>query len=193
MTPETIAELFAASENRFRELPVSEESGERLRRDLGALDRNATETIGLGELLVGLYHALDLPLADVLKSAWSSLVELQDYLDPAKHPPGESSHVRVGKHTVKSKHQPHLDVVLNSAKIGTIPFDVTFSLDITGSTFLVRAGRIWQATGSEFEGEAKIAYKGLQLVKKKIGLFRSSDAIEFENGIAIPKLPGAAA
>ena len=66
------------------------------------------------------------------------------------------------------------------------------TLQITGTTLVVRAGRIWQARGSELQGEAALSYRGFSLMKKKVGKFTLPGALDFDDGIAIPPLPKAA-
>jgi len=186
--PERVADLLAPDADAFSALAISDDAGERLRSDLGALDQATLEGFMISDLLRSLYRALDLPLADILRSAWSSMVELQEYRDSAKHPPGEANRVRFGKHKVTSKHRPKLVVLVNEKEVGEIVFDIQLTLHITGTTLLVRDGRIWQAMGSEFEGECELSYCGLRLAHKKVGLFTIPGGIDIENGLPIPPL-----
>lgn len=183
-----LSDLFAQDAEAFSALTVSEETQARLRTDLGALDRTMVEAFSIGEVLRTLYQALDEPLSDILQSAWSSMIELQEYRDSRKHPPGETSKVRFGKHKVTSRHHPKLEILLNGKGLGAITFDVLLTLHVTGTTLQVRDGRIWRASGSELEGEGLLSYSGLQLAKKKIDLFSIPGDIEFEDGLPIPSL-----
>ena len=139
------------------------------RDDILALGAGLAQVFSTAGILVALNKALEVPLGDILKSAWSSSLSLQAYLDPEKHPPEETSSVSFGKHKLSSNHQPKIEVLLNQKRVGTVSFDVTLTLHITSTKLLVRDGRIWEASGTEFRGEFKAAYKGLPFIKKKIG------------------------
>lgn len=186
--PERLTDFLADSADAFSALVVSETAGDRLRDDLAALDPATPDGFAISDLLHSLYEALDQPLADILRSAWTSLVELQEYRDPEKHPPDETNRVRFGRHKMTSKHRPKLEVLVNGQEVGEIAFDLQLTLHITGTTLLVRDGRIWQAAGSEFEGGCELSYCGIRLVHKKVGLFTIPGGIDFAGGLPIPPL-----
>ena len=190
--PEKLAEFFAENAETFGRQPVPAEAVAALREDLGRADRAVLEGFAVGDLMATLYAALDLPLEDVLRSAWSSLVELQEYRDTQKHPPEETSNVRFGKHRITSKHHPKVALLLNEKEVASLTFDVMLTLSVTATTLLVRAGRIWQARGSEFQGEAALSYRGFTLMKKQTGRFTLPGSIDFAEGLPIPPLPKAA-
>ena len=187
-----LADFFAADAESFSRMPLPAEATQAVTEDLGALDQAMLEVFAIADLLRSLYAALDLPLEEILRSAWSSLVELQEYRDTEKHPPEETSHVRLGRHRVTSKHHPKVELLLNDREILSLTFDVQLTLHVIATTLLVRDGRIWQARGSEFEGEAALSYRGFSLMKKKSGKLALPGTIDFEGGIPIPPLPKAA-
>ena len=190
--PRCLGEFFAADAEAFSRLPMPAETGQAVGQDIRALDQPALDSFAMADLLLSLYSALDLPLEDILRSAWRSLVELQEYRDADKHPPEETSNVGFGKHRVSSKHHPEVAILLNGQEVASLTFDVQLTLQITGTTLLVRAGHIWQARGTEFEGQALLSYRGFTLIKKKTERFRLPGTIDFEKGIPIPSLPKAA-
>ena len=190
--PEKLAEFFAENAETFSRQPLPADAVEAVREDLGTADRAVLEGFAMGDLMATLYAALDLPLEDILRSAWSSLVELQEYRDTQKHPPEETSNVRFGKHKLTSKHHPKVALLLNEKEVASLTFDVVLTLSITATTLLVRAGRIWQARGSEFQGEASLSYRSFTLMKKQTGTFTLPGAIDFAEGLPIPPLPKAA-
>lgn len=187
-----LGDFFASDAEAFSRTPLPAEASQAVQQDLGTLDKAALESFALADLLRSLYTALDSPLAEILRAAWSSLVELQEYRDTERHPPEETSSVRFGKHRVVSKHHPQVEILLNEQEVASLTFDVQLTLQIIGTTLTVRDGRIWQARGSEFEAEAILAYRGFQLMKKRTERFRLPGAIDFEEGIPIPPLPKAA-
>lgn len=189
--PASVAGLFAPDAPAFSRLPLPAEGKEAVREDLGALDGMLLEEGVFGDLLATLYEAIDLPIEEILRSAWSSLIELQEYRDSRKHPPEETSTLRFGKHRVTSKHQPRVTLLLNDQKMAEITFDLVLTLNVAATTLKVRAGRIWQARGTEFQGEAALSYRGFGLMKKKTGRLTLPGTIDFKDGVAIPDLPKA--
>lgn len=190
--PKRLGDFFASDADAFSRAPLPADAAQAVRQDLGGLDKAVFEHFALPDLLHSLYTALDLPLEELLRAAWSSLVELQEYRDTERHPPEETSSLRFGKHNVVSKHHPQVDILLNEQEIATLTFDVQLTLKVIGTTLTVRDGRIWQARGSEFEAEATLAYRGFQLMKKRTERFRLPGTLEFKEGIPIPPLPQAA-
>jgi hypothetical protein len=190
--PATVADFFARDAEAFSRTPLPAEAAEAVKQDLGALDRAALEALAMTDLLRSLYDALDPRLDDILRSAWGSLNQLQEYRDAHKHPPEETSNVRFGRHKVTSKHHPTVEILLNEKAVASLTFDVLLTLQVSATTLVVRAGRIWQARGTEFQGEAALSYRGFTLIRKSTEKFSLPGAIDFSDGIPIPPLPQAA-
>jgi len=189
--PTRLADFFAADAGAFGRQPLPADAKEAVQDDLGGLGEAALAGFVFSDLMATLYQALGLPLEDILRSAWSSLIELQEYRDAKRHPPEETSQVRFGKHRVTSTHHPKVELLLNDSAVATLTFDVQLTLNIAATTLLVRAGRIWQARGCEFQGEAALSYRGFSLMKRKTASVALPGAIDFGDGIAIPPLPKA--
>lgn len=190
-TPTRLADFFAADARAFSRQPLPVETSEAVQEDLGITDRAALQGFAFGDLMATLYQALDIPLEDILRSAWSSLIELQEYRDAQKHPPEESNKVRFGKYRITSTHHPKVTILINDQEVVTLTFDLRLTLKITTTTLLVRAGRIWRAQDLECQGEAALSYRGFSLMKKKTQQFTLPGAIDFEDGVPIPPLPKA--
>lgn len=187
--PVTLAGFFAPDVETFSRTPLPSETADAVKEDLGALDQPAMEAFAMTDLLCSLYHALEPPLQDVLRSAWAPLAELREYRDAEKHPPEETSNVRLGRHRIISKHHPKVAILLNEQEVASLTFDVQITLYVTAATLVVRAGRIWRARGCQFQAEAELTYRGLSLMKKKTEAFTPRGAVEFPDGILIPPLP----
>ena len=187
--PRTLGDLVAAEEQQFAQSAVSAEAGDALRTDMGAFDNDLLQAFSTSVVLVALHKALDVPLADIFKSAWGSALELQAYRNPEKHPPNETSWVKFGKHKLTSSHQPKIEVLLNGKRIGTLSFDVKLTLHVTGTKLRVRDARIWEAAGTSFKGDCGIAYKGFPFIKRDIAAVTLPGTITFDDGLPIPKLP----
>jgi len=187
----TLAEIFAASPQAFAQMQVPRDATQAVADDVGGGDAVKASGFAMADMLQGLYQALNLPLEDILRTGWASLVELQEYRDQAKHPPGEVNSLRFGKHKITSKHRPIVQVLLNDQEIASLTFDMAVTLHITATTLMIRDGSIWQARGSEVRGEGAVAYKGFTLARAKTRDLQLPGQIDFEEGIPIPPLPRA--
>lgn len=187
--PETLAGFFAESEKSFSETEADAAVEVTMQREMRGMDDALLEAFSLTAILAMLFQAMNVPLVDILRNAWQSAADLQDYRDPDKHPPGEEKIVKVGKTRLTSTHQPKVDILFNGRPAGALIFDAKLTLNIAGSRFRVRDSRIWEMLGSEFEGECELSYRGFVLVKRKVGKIVLPGGIEFEDGLEIVAMP----
>lgn len=71
-----LVDFLASDAEVFSRAPLPAEASQAVRQDLAELDKAVLENFALADLLHSLYTALDSPLAEILRAAWSSLVEL---------------------------------------------------------------------------------------------------------------------
>ncbi len=88
------------------------------------------------------FKALDIALDDILGRAWAGWEELRQYADPKKTPPDEINRVTVSDHTIESRHEPSVDIVVDGVPFHTFDFKVTVQLDVQGIDLQVQGGEI---------------------------------------------------
>ena len=103
----------------------------------GALDAGAPN----GELKKALFKALDIALDDILGRAWGGWEELRQYADP-EIPPDDINYVTVSDHTIKSRHEPSVDVVVDGITVCIFDLEVSVQLDVHGIDLQVQGGKI---------------------------------------------------
>ncbi|PUB12454.1 hypothetical protein [Yoonia sediminilitoris] len=189
IAPHTLADLAGSADMQTDDQQLPDEARDALREDIGSFGAGLAQLFTTAGILVALNKALDVPLTDILKSGWSSAVDLQPYLDPEKHPPEETTWVDFGKQKLTSTHNPKLEVLVNGKRVGTLTFDVVLTLHITATKLLVGNGRIWQATGTAFKGDCRLSYKGFPFIKKQIAKVSLPGTLNFAEGVRISKLP----
>jgi hypothetical protein len=188
--PKTLAGCLAAGEEEFTaDLQIDAEVQETMKRDLQGMPGALLEMVPMATVLAALYRALDVDLTGILRSGWQTAVMLQEYRDPARHPPGEEKLVKIATTKLTSTHKPKLEVLVNGAVVGSLVFDAKLTLDIAGSRLRIRDGRIWEVMGSEFEGQCELSYRGLLLVRRRVGKFAIPGGLTFVQGIKIGPMP----
>ena len=191
MTLPTLAEVVRGSAASL-EAAVSEDAAGRIEGGLAGCGVAVSPDIGAGAVLGRLEESLGrIGLREVLVSGWKSLRDLQQYRDPARHPPEETAVVRVGKHAIPSEHKPKVEVTLNDVKVGALEFPLKLALEIASAELVVRDGRIWKVLAPEIVGSAELSFEGFLLKRSTVGPYHLPGGIEIEGGAPIPALPAA--
>ena len=164
----TLASLFAADSAEFAALQPEQQMKAEVAKDLEQMGPGLIEAFTFAAALAVLYEALDVALMDIVKSSWTTMAELQAYRDPEKHPPEETSWVKLGRHKITSEHKPAVEVFFNGKRLGELQFDAKLTLNVTDARLRVQGGRIREVTGPVFVGETSISYKGFVLLKKNV-------------------------
>lgn len=89
-----------------------------------------------------LLKALDIALDDILGQAWSGWTKLRKYADKQQTPPEDINVVTVSNHTIESKLEPSVDVVVGDVKVHSFEFHVAVQLEVQGVNLEVQGGAI---------------------------------------------------
>ena len=79
---------------------------------------------------------LDVPVAEVLGRAWSTLQEVREHADAAKS--GEDSPVPLACHTVESKQVPRIELRIDGERRGQLEFPVKLTLEFEAGIAVIR-------------------------------------------------------
>src|SRR5262245_60613434 len=85
---------------------------------------------------------LDVSLIDIMGSAWQKYASLWKYGDPQKYPPSESVLVPLGEHTIDSKHEPAIEVLVGDKPVIRLKFNIDLALNQKSAILKIKAGRI---------------------------------------------------
>lgn len=163
-------------------------------QEKGKLEAQIRATPGLSWTVLqddigrALGEMLDVDVVDVFCGAWAKLDELQDYLDPQKHPPNESSRVPLRACTIKSTHHPTIEILIGEQCIRRLEFDLVLVLELDAFILRVQDGRIWEITPGEFQGSGRLLLRGVEFARMASRKHRLAGKLEFEKGIPIPRL-----
>jgi hypothetical protein len=142
-----------------------------------------------GEIVEAFRASLNVSFADVLTGAWTKMQELQEYLDPERHPPEEVALVPLVRHSVRSKHHPAVEILYGEEVLFTFTFDVDLSLDVEGAILKVQAGQIFEIVSASVGCSGKLKYGSAELLSGRTKRYSISTPIRLKSRIPIPRLP----
>ncbi len=105
-------------------------------------------------------------LPDILEGAWQKYQELEEYRDPAKHPPNETASVPLLERSFTSEHKPYLQVRFREHTYEVV-FLVKLELVLKELTLEVQGGRIRAVQSGSLEGSGTISLGEVELAKKE--------------------------
>ena len=108
------------------------------------LDVLVTLPAGLSreEVLEAIWGLLDIPLADVIFPAWEQYSDVRRAMAETRDQPRLVRQVRVGGHTLTSKHHPSLECELEGTKVFVLELELDLALHFTGAVVSVAGGEI---------------------------------------------------
>lgn len=117
----------------------------------------AWDLIG-SEVEGALRSVLDCDLIETLAKAWTTARALQDYADPAKHPPGEASVVHLGERTVERELHPVVAVTIAGRECMELRFTLCLTAQFSGLALSVRAPYITGGSAGDVTASAQLKY-----------------------------------
>ena len=128
---------------------------------------------------------LDIPIPDILQRAWKKRKEMLKYTDKDKYPPEVTSMVNLLDHTIKSEHNPYLEVKINGNLIGKIDFHIVLSLVIKGILLKIQDGKITEITTGTIKGKGSVKCEDYVILEKESETFNLPGSINLGDGIPI--------
>jgi hypothetical protein len=150
------------------------------RKKVGGGALNAQERNG--DLKKALFKALDIALEDILGQAWSSWQELSQYADSAKD---EINTVTLSDHTIKSSHQPSVDIIVDGVSLHTFDFAVLAELKVEGVELVVQGGAITKIRLGDLELGGSVKLDNSELLKKDVAKVTIADELLLANPIPL--------
>lgn len=99
---------------------------------------------------------LDVNLKEVLIEAWNKSVILRKYKDAQRYPPDQTAIVHLSEHTIRSEHQPYLEISVNGLT-GRLPFCLKLELKAKGFKLKIRDGEIHEILSGELKVNADLS------------------------------------
>jgi hypothetical protein len=134
---------------------------------------------------------LDLNVVHVLLEAWKKYMQIEQYAEKSKCEPKETILCPLAEHTVTSEHHPYLEILLKERPVGTIVFDLEFSLTLKGFVLQIQDEAIREIQTGSGEGEGSLSLAKAVLLKRELKPIRFPGHIHL--GACIPLRSGKAA
>jgi len=142
-----------------------------------------------GEVGTRFGELLDVSLVDIMGSAWQKYASLWKYGDPQKYSPSESVLVPLGEHTIDSKHEPAIEVLVGDKPVFRLKFNIELALKPKSAILRIQAGRIKEIQPGEVYAEGKIKFGEVVLAERKSQTVAFPRSINLGDGIAIRPEP----
>ena len=128
---------------------------------------------------------LNLNVLDVLVDAWKKYLQIEQYADAAKYGPGEKILAPLAEHTVKSQHHPCLQILLKEHEVGSVKFNLEFSLTLEGFVLMVQDAKILEIQTGSGKGEGSLSLAEITLWKREVKPVRFPGHISLGSGIPL--------
>ncbi len=159
---------------RFIKTTESQQSAADVTRATGLADvdrRAMTNTVA-----EKLKDALDVPITQILLSAWSQHRDLVNDLERSRQLKGEAILVPLADHTIRSTHHPAVEVMVNDRRVAAFKFNANLMLRIRRAVVKVEGGEIVGAESGAWHGVGQLKCGPVTLVEhetKEFGLPRT--------------------
>jgi hypothetical protein len=110
---------------------------------------------------------LDCDLLELLGKAWTTARSLQDYADPALHPPGEAAVVHLGEREIEREIHPVIAVTIGDCPPMELRFTLTLTAHFSGLALSLRCPFITGGSAGDAHVSASLGYGEVELIKPK--------------------------
>jgi hypothetical protein len=154
-----------------------------IRTALRALPGGALADLARGAA-AALRQALSIKVGDVVAAGWNTGRRLLKYRDAKRYPPEDVIDVPLGEHTIRSRHEPRVAVLVNDVPVGEIPFTVTLAFTVESVVLRVRNGRLVGASPARCRAKGTLSCGKAVLLEQATRTFSLPD-LTFDPGLPI--------
>jgi hypothetical protein len=188
-TPGTVDELMPPAQGGSWTGPILTEAHPAfgiIARNLPRVDGLLAHAAAVRAIAGRIPDLLRLDLGVVLVGGWKKLAELRSYTDAKKYGPEETVVVEITRHVITSVHKPTLDVIVNSVKVDTVPFELKLTVTLDGALLTIRAGKIYSVSPGACKGSFELKCEGFSLLKQDPAPLRLPGSWTFKEPVQIP-------
>jgi hypothetical protein len=93
--------------------------------------------------------------------------------------------VPLSEHTVKSEHNPHVEILVNDEPVGKIAFQIALTFTVRGAILIVQDGKIRGFKTGEIRGKGTLKCEGLLLLEQDFRAIPLPGSVDLGDGIPI--------
>lgn len=157
-----------------------------LREKISTAVGKAVWPVAFDEIARKALSLLEIRVTDILLGAWNKYQGLKKYLDKDRYPPTQSVLVPLAEHTVKSQHQPYVEILVNDEVAARVTFQVDLAFTVRGVLLLVQDGRIKSVKTGEIKGKGTVKCEQALLLEQDFRTVSLPGTIDLGDGIPIP-------
>lgn len=131
-----------------------------------------------GEIVGRIPDLLAIDPSKLLVGTWAKGREFQRYADPEQYPPDETVLVKLARHTIRSAHEPKVEVVANEVLVDTVDFKLSLAITIEGAVLTIRDGKIHEVALGECTGSGELSCEGHPLARRESEPFELPGKLE---------------
>ena len=171
--PATLKDLFLGPPSdwqaRFIKTAESQQSASGVGRatGIGDVDRRVMTNNVADKLKDG----LEVPINQILKAAWTQHRDLLDDLEKSKQSRSETFLVPLANHTVRSTHNPAVEVLVNDRRVAAFKFSANVMMRIQGAVLKVEAGDVVGVESGTWQGLGQLKCGTVTLVEHETEVF----------------------
>ena len=153
-------------------------------------DAKIEPKIMLDGILEQVSSLLDIEVPTLIASVWSKAKQLQEYRDPARHPPEESASVAMAEHTIQSRYHPSIELVINGISVDSLDIDVTVELAIDALVLEIQNARIMAIRPGGCTVSGQIVCRERAIAEMETSSVELPGRHSLGDGVEIPSLEG---
>ena|SRR5215467_11585195 len=88
----------------------------------------------------------------MIVEAWKEYTQIEHYADTTKYGLGERILAPLADHTVKSEYHPSVQIPLNRHEVGSVRFNLEFSLTLEGFVLVIQDAKIMEIPDRRWKG-----------------------------------------
>jgi hypothetical protein len=125
----------------------------------------------VGRQIAGVAHGmLDLDLGDLVVGGWCKFADLVAAAKRTVAAADSKEIVELSKHTITYAHHPHVDVLVNDARVATVQFDLAIKFVVKGLSGTISNGHLVALHSGSCDVAGSLAAEGRQLAKREAHL-----------------------
>ena len=138
----------------------------------------------LEKILKQVNQLLNIEIKEIFRKAWKENKELKDDLQgedsQEKKSKGISTDINLLKHSIVSKHKPHLKMKIgDQLDLGELSFDVKVEFIMTGVTLKVKDGKVSKINVDSCSAKGEVKWGVIKILELKNTLLDLPQAMDF--------------
>lgn len=143
----------------------------------------------IGAMKGALDDILSVDLGDVMGASWGKLKVVKKAMAATRDAPGTTVVAPLLEHTIKSSHEPKIELYIGAAKLCDLAFQIGLNLKLKEVSLAVSGGRITGVHAGLLTGEGTLKLGGVPLIKSTLKEFKLPGRLRFSQTPAAPVPP----